>query len=148
MLRVRPHHRSRDRHFTTCGHGIRLAKTCHDPVVQALIMILDAALGASKVIGERGPGTGGVAAVSQWMQLHPGVLHHPDIILSNFDGPGTFTLIDVKTLDVAAATHIAEGTHHTRLAAHVALAQWRPSPIAPCHVQPKPHRSHWFANQL
>ena len=43
----------------------------------------------------------------------------PDIVLDGFDGPLSYTLIDVKTLDAAGATHVA--VHHTdttRLAAH------------------------------
>ena len=43
----------------------------------------------------------------------------PDIVLENFDGPQSFLLIDVKTLDAAGLTHVL--TRHTdrvRLAAH------------------------------
>ena len=50
--------------------------------------------------------------------------HTPDIVLEGFDGPRTFTLIEVKTIDVAGASHV-EG-HHTdtsRGQAHVAVAQ-------------------------
>ena len=48
----------------------------------------------------------------------------PDIVLENFDGPRSFTLIDVKTFDPAGPTHI--DTNHTdrnRLAAHLAIAR-------------------------
>ena len=48
----------------------------------------------------------------------------PDIVLENFDGPRSFTLIDVKTFDPAGPTHI--NTNHTdriRLAAHLAIAR-------------------------
>ena len=47
----------------------------------------------------------------------------PDLVLHNFDGPLSHTLIDVKTIDTAGATHIAtKHTDTTRLAAHVATA--------------------------
>ena len=42
-----------------------------------------------------------------------------DIVLENFDGPNSFLLIDVKTLDVAGPTHLAvRHTDRVRLAAH------------------------------
>ena len=37
----------------------------------------------------------------------------PDIVLENFDGPQSFLLIDVKTLDAAGLTHVL--TRHTDL---------------------------------
>ena len=44
----------------------------------------------------------------------------PDIVLENFDGPRSFTLIDVKTFDPAGPTHInTNHTDRTRLAAHL-----------------------------
>ena len=100
---------------------MRLHTTCHDPAVQALIPFLDATLGASRVTAERG-GHGGQRAVDQWMQYNP-ISHAPDIILHDYDGPNSFVLIDIKTLDAAAPSHIA--AHHTdraRLPAHLAIA--------------------------
>ena len=48
----------------------------------------------------------------------------PDIVLENFDGPRSFTIIDVKTFDPAGPTHIATNhTDRTRLAAHAAVAR-------------------------
>ena len=110
-----------DRHFVRCPHGMRLHSTCHDPAVQAFIPFLDATLGASRVTAERG-GHGGQRAVDQWMQGHP-ISHAPDIILHDYDGPNSFVLIDIKTLDAAAPSHVA--AHHTdraRLTAHLAIA--------------------------
>ena len=81
----------------------------------------DATLGASRVTAERG-GQGGQRAVDQWMQSHP-ISHAPDIIIRDYDGPNSFVLIDIKTLDAAGSAHI--GAHHTdraRLTAHLAIA--------------------------
>ena len=67
-------------------------------------------------------GHGGQRAVDQWMQGHP-ISHAPDIILHDYDGPHSFVLIDIKTLDAAAPSHVA--AHHTdraRLTAHLAIA--------------------------
>ena len=112
-----------DRHFTRCPRGLRLHSNCHDPAVQSLIPYLDAVLGAHRVVAERG-GPGGNAALNQWMQgPGAGLRKPPDIVLAGFDGPLSYTLIDVKTLDAAGPTHVA--TDHTdtlRLAAHVAAA--------------------------
>ena len=48
-----------------------------------------------------------------------GLRRIPDIVLENFDGPNSFLLIDVKTLDVAGPTHLAvRHTDRVRLAAH------------------------------
>ena len=45
----------------------------------------------------------------------------PDLVLEDFDGPGTYLVVDVKTLDVAGATRIAaQHTDRIRLAAHSA----------------------------
>ena len=57
-----------------------------------------------------------------WMQSHP-ISHAPDIIIRDYDGPNSFVLIDIKTLDAAGSAHI--GAHHTdraRLPAHLAIA--------------------------
>ena len=35
----------------------------------------------------------------------------PYLVLEDFDGPGTYLVVDVKTLDAAGPTRIA--THHT-----------------------------------
>ena len=66
-----------------------------------------------------------LAALEQFM-AGPGAAlrHRPDIVLVGLDGPGTYCLVDVKTLDAAGATH--RHTHHTdrvRLAGHVAIAR-------------------------
>ena len=91
---------------------------CPNPT---LVPFLDAILGASRVTAERG-GHGGQRAVDQWMQSNP-ISHAPDIILHDYDRPGSFVLIDIKTLDAAGSAHVA--AHHTdraRLSAHLAIA--------------------------
>ena len=102
-----------------CHHGVRLHTVCHDPAVQALIPFLDAIHGSHRVIAERG-GHGGHRSLDAWMQgPGAGLRKVPDIVLENFDGPQSFLLIDVKTLDAAGLTHVL--TRHTdrvRLAAH------------------------------
>ena len=37
-----------------------------------------------------------------------GLPHIPDLVLEGFDGPHTFTLLEVKTFDPCGATHIGE----------------------------------------
>jgi hypothetical protein len=67
-------------------------------------------------------GHGGQRAVDQWMQSNP-ISHAPDIILHDYDRPGSFVLIDLKTLDAAGSAHVA--AHHTdreRLPAQLAIA--------------------------
>ena len=112
------------RHFVHCMHGIRLHTTCHDPAVQALVHFLDAIHGSHRVIAERG-GLGGHRGLNQWMQgPGAGLRHIPDIVLENYDGVRSFTLIDVKTFDPAGASHInTNHTDRTRLAAHRAIAR-------------------------
>jgi hypothetical protein len=54
-----------DRHFSsTCGHGVRLSGTCHDPAVHAWAVCLDALLGPENVYAERPNGRG---SLEQWM---------------------------------------------------------------------------------
>ena len=105
-------------------HGVRLHTTCHDPAVKALVPFLDAIHGSHRVMGERG-GLGGHRGLDQFMQgPGAGLRHIPDIVLENFDGPRSFTLIDVKTFDPAGPTHITTNhTDRTRLAAHIAVAK-------------------------
>ena len=51
------------------------------------------------------------------------VNHRPDIVLQGVDGPGTHLLIDVKTFDAAADSHITrDATSRTRRRAHTAIA--------------------------
>ena len=52
-----------------------------------------------------------------------GLAHRPDIVLRGFDGPQSFTLIDIKTFDVAGATHVnAQHTDARRFATHTSVA--------------------------
>ncbi len=112
------------RHFVPCPHGMRLHTICHDPAVQALVPFLDAVLGPACVTAERG-GQGGHAAMDAWMQgPGAGLPKPPDIVLTDFDGPRSYTLIDVKSLDAAGASHIAsDHTDSSRLAAHRAATR-------------------------
>ena len=69
---------------------------------------------------ERG-GTGGRKSIDEFME-GPGALlrHRPDLVLAGFDGPNTYTVIDIKTLDTAGPAHNTD--HHTdtrRLGAHI-----------------------------
>ena len=110
-----------DRHFSSCGHGVRLSGTCHDPAVHAWIVCLEALLGPTNVLGERSSGR---ADLEQFMQGPGAALRHrPDIVLRNFDGPRSYTLLDVKTFDAAGATHVAsQHTDTSRSAAHTSIA--------------------------
>ena len=111
------------RHFVDCPHGLRSTATCHDPVVATLATFAAGCLGPARVRAERGLGAGGVSAIQQWLDVHP-LPHRPDLILTDLDGPGTFTIIDVKTLDAAGPSHIAsDHTDRDRLAAHAAAAR-------------------------
>ena len=97
------------RHFVHCPHGLRLHTSVHDPVVHELIDLLDHVLGPARVLGER---AGDRSALDQWMQQYgTALLHRPDVVLVGFDGPGTFTLIDVKTFDPSASSIVDH--HHT-----------------------------------
>ena len=52
-----------------------------------------------------------------------GLAHRPDIVLRGFDGPQSFTLLDIKTFDVAGATHVnAQHTDARRFATHTSVA--------------------------
>ena len=51
-------------------------------------------------------------------------IHTPDLALEGFDGSGTFTLVEVKTIDPAGPTHIhAQHTDRDtcRGAAHMSM---------------------------
>jgi len=111
-----------DRHYSSCQHGIRLSGTCHDPAVHALVVCLDGLFGAAHVLAERPSGR---QALEQFMAgPGAGLQHRPDVVVVGMDGPGTYTLIDVKSLDPCGATHIStDHTDRRRLAAHVAVAQ-------------------------
>ena len=108
-----------DRHFSaTCGHGIRLQSTCHDPTVRALVVILDAIFGPARVLAER---DGGRAALDHFMATHgAGLAHRPDIVVRGMDGAmDSYVLIDIKTFDPAGASHrVHERTFEVRGAAH------------------------------
>jgi hypothetical protein len=65
--------------------------------------------------------------------------HSPDLVLVDFDGRGTFTLIEVKTFDVAGASRIhSSHTDRDRGAAHAHTlcvtrgAMTTASPRLPC----------------
>ena len=113
------------RHFTTCAHGVRLSSTCHDPVVAVLGRICSAVLGPARVrVDATRARVDGEAAqdrgMGAFMQAEgAGLPHIPDLVLEGFDGPGTFTLLEVKTFDPCGATHMgAQHTDRDRGAAH------------------------------
>ncbi len=114
------------RHFVRCPHGLRLHTSVHDPVRDALVRLLDHALGRARVIAER---PADQRAIREWMEHHGvGLRHRPDIVLVGFDGPRSYVLIDVKTFDPAGVTWITRRhTDTVRLAAHA----WLESTFAP-----------------
>ena len=59
-----------------------------------------------------------------WMQRHGSALpKQPDIVVRDLDGRNSWTLIDIKTTDVAGPTALARlHTSTTRLSAHSAIA--------------------------
>ena len=71
-----------------------------------------------------GPGRGQDQGMQAFMQAQgAGLPHIPDIVLEGFDGPGTFTLVEVKTFDPAGDTHLASRhTDRDRGAAHAYVA--------------------------
>lgn len=61
----------------------------------------------------------------QWMLRYGAILpKQPDIVIADLDGRGSFTLVDIKTLDPAGPTFIARhGTAQHRLAAHALVSR-------------------------
>ena len=108
------------RHHVQCPHGMFLDSTCHRPVVAALAECFAAVLGRANVLADLGPSHD--AALVDWMQgPGAGLQHSPDLVLTGLDGPGTYRIVEVKTIDVTGPTHIQR--HHTdttRLGAHLA----------------------------
>ena len=51
--------------------------------------------------------------------------HQPDLVLVDFDGPGTWTIIDVKSFDACAASHVGASSR-SRLAHHRSLERSTP----------------------
>ena len=108
------------RHLVDCPDGLRCPSRVHDPLVQLLTLLLDAALGPSRVLAER---CSSRRQVTEWMHTHP-LPHRPDIVVTDFDGRGTFLIIEVRTFDVGGPTMLtAHGTDRHRLAAHAAKAR-------------------------
>ena len=105
------------RHLVTCPHGLRLHTLCHNPTRDTLVSILDHAFGTDRVIAER---PGSMAAILQWMGTTGSLLKkRPDIVLAGLDGPRSYVLIDIKTIDTAGPTWISTAhTDSSRLAAH------------------------------
>ena len=97
--------------------------TCHDPVLTALVTILDVIFGRSRVYADL---PGRRAALDEWMRTAGASLRHrPDAVVrlpgQGAAGPGSRAyVIDVKTLDPCGHTHV--DSHHAdrdRLAAHL-----------------------------
>jgi len=72
----------------SCGHGITLSGTCHDPAVHAWIVCLDALLGPDNVRSASVPAAA-APSISLWQELAQASSHRPDIVLCGFDGPNT-----------------------------------------------------------
>ena len=105
------------RHFVQCPHGIRLHTTVHDPTRDTLAGILTAALGPSRVVSEW---TGSLRQMREWMLTHGSALpKQPDIVICDLDGPGSFTLIDIKVTDSCGPTAVSRlHSDTTRHASH------------------------------
>lgn len=63
--------------------------------------------------------------MDQWMQgPGAGLPKPPDVVLTDFDGANSYTLIDIKTFDTAGTNHInTNHTDTTRLGAHRAVTR-------------------------
>ena len=67
------------------------------------MVCLDALFGSERVYGER---PGGRRAVEEFMAGAGARLRHrPDAVICGLDGPGSYTLIDVKTFDACGSSH-------------------------------------------
>lgn len=79
------------------------------------------------VLGERASGRGDLDAWCVRMGVgyeSGGITHRPDVVVTDAFGADAHLIIDVKTLDVAGASHIAsEHTDSQRGAAHRAVAR-------------------------
>ena len=45
--------------------------------------------------------------MASFMQRFPGLGHQPDIVLEDFDGRDSYTILEIKTCEPAGATYIA-----------------------------------------
>ena len=108
----------------------------HHPVRDVLVDLFSSLLGTGSVIGERS-GPGGHRAILQFMSVGFAgfyLSHQPDLVLVDFDGPGTWTIIDVKSFDACAASHIgAQHTDRSRLATHRSLERSTPGQYTRIH---------------
>ena len=73
-----------------------------------LAWLLTAVLGERMVIRET-PVCGG--RMRAFMQRFPGLGHQPDIVLEGFDGRDSYTILEIKTCELAGDTYIAHTTH-------------------------------------
>ena len=104
-------------HYIACPYGMRRQVTAHNPVRDCVGEMMRCAYPGARVIVE---GEGG-NALSIFMQRYPLVLHRPDIVIDNFDGRGTYLLIDIKTVAPTGRTfRRTKHTDETRLAAQQA----------------------------
>ena len=86
--------------------------------------------------------------MDQWMQNNP-ISHAPDIVLRDYDKPNSYVLIDIKTLDAAAPSHIAtrsvkegkegERRHHCR---SCSLSVWVASGVEAIQIIDEAFHSH------
>ncbi len=124
------------RHYITCPHGLRLHTEVHDPVVETLGALCEHAVGTGRVLFERS-GRGGQRELRQTVaaRLPAGLGHRPDLVLLDFDGPHTVTLIDVKTVESTCPSHIqSDHTDRVRQAALTAIQERTPATYFPSAV--------------
>ena len=124
------------RHWSkgSCFHGVRSDRAIHNPVRDVLARLLSTIVSPDRLYIERS-GRGGGQSVAALAALH-GLRHRPDLAVADWDGPGSYLVIEIKSFDSLGRTRLA--THHTdrsdrRGAAHRAveqraLAQYIPLP--------------------
>ena len=106
-------------HMHSCPVGSRHHCVVHDPVVAALGTILSAAFPSCSVFTDR-RGDQAMAAFRQGPGA--GLRHTPDVVVSGWAGHGTHLLVEVKTFDPTAASHLDGGSARVRDRVHARLA--------------------------
>ena len=115
-------HGADGRHFVNCPRGLRLHCAVSDRVRDVLVDLLVAA--GLNVIAER-PGSHRQMTTFRAAE-GLALLKSPDLALVGFDGPGSFTLIDVKVVDPAAPSYCSRLTGREALGRHRELERAGP----------------------